>query len=141
MRNLNSFIKYFILFLIGGISYFFLEILYRGYSHLSMIIVGGLCFLFIGSIDKILNRNIPLIFQMLLSVLIVDILELISGIILNKVLLLNVWDYSNLKLNFLGQISLISSIGWFFLSIIAIYIDDLLRHVIFKEDMPKYRLL
>lgn len=141
MKILNTILKYFTLFLIGGISYYFIEIVYRGYSHFSMIIVGGLCFILIGSINEFSNKEIPLLFQMIISVLIVNIVELISGIIINRILLLNVWDYSNLRFNFLGQISLNSSIAWFFLSLFAIYIDDLLRYLIFKEKKTKYKLL
>ncbi|MDZ4910271.1 hypothetical protein GNF68_14750 [Clostridium perfringens] len=134
-------LKYLTLFLIGGITYYFIEIAYRGYSHFSMVIVGGLCFVLIGSINEFSNKEIPLLLQMLISVLLVDIVELISGIIINRILLLNVWDYSQLKYNFLGQISLNSSIAWFFLSLFAIYMDDLLRYVIFKEKKPRYKFL
>ena len=141
MKFLNTILKYLVLFLIGGIAYYFIEITYRGYSHFSMIIVGGLCFTLIGSINEFSTKNIPLLLQMLISVVLIDIVELISGIIINKILLLNVWDYSQLRFNFLGQISLNSSIAWFFLSLIAIYIDDLLRYKIYKEKMPKYKFI
>ncbi|MEW9078685.1 putative ABC transporter permease [Terrisporobacter glycolicus] len=141
MKILNTILKYLTLFLIGGITYYFIEIAYRGYSHYSMVIVGGLCFILIGSINEFSNKEIPLLLQMLISVLLVDIVELISGIIINRVLLLNVWDYSQLKYNFLGQISLNSSIAWFFLSLFAIYMDDLLRYVIFKEKKPRYKFI
>ena len=139
MQNLNNILKYFTLFIIGGISYYFIEIIYRGYSHFSMIIVGGICFVLIGAINEFSNKEVPLLLQMILAVLIVDTIELISGIIINKVLLLNVWDYSNLRFNFLGQISLRSSIAWFFLSLLAIYMDDLLRYLLFSEQIPKYK--
>ena len=141
MKIFNSILKYLVLFLIGGITYYFIEIAYRGYSHFSMIIVGGICFILIGSINEFSNKEIPLLIQMLISVILINIVELISGIIINKILLLNVWDYSQLRFNFLGQISLNSSIAWFFLSLIAIYIDDLLRYMIYKEDMPKYKFI
>ena len=141
MKNLNTILKYLVLFLIGGITYYFIEIAYRGYSHFSMIIVGGLCFILIGSINEFSNKEIPLLLQMFISVIIINIVELISGIIINRILLLNVWDYSQLRFNFLGQISLNSSIAWFFLSLIAIYVDDLLRYKIYKEEMPKYKFI
>lgn len=141
MKILNTSLKYLTLFLIGGISYYFIEIIYRGYSHFSMVIVGGICFVVIGSINEFSDRDIPLLLQMIISVFLIDIVELISGIIINRILLLNVWDYSNLRFNFLGQISLNSSIAWFFLSLIAIYIDDLLRYIIYKEEKPKYKFL
>lgn len=139
MQNLNNILKYFTLFIIGGISYYFIEIIYRGYSHFSMIIVGGICFVLIGAINEFSNKEVPLLLQMILAVLIVDTIELISGIIINKVLLLNVWDYSNLRFNLLGQISLRSSIAWFFLSLLAIYMYDLLRYLLFSEQIPKYK--
>ena len=139
MQNLNNILKYFTLFIIGGISYYFIEIIYRGYSHFSMIIVGGICFVLIGAINEFSNKEVPLLLQMILAVLIVDTIELISGIIINKVLILNAWDYSNLRFNLLGQISLRSSIAWFFLSLLAIYMDDLLRYLLFSEQIPKYK--
>ena len=139
MKSLNIILKYLTLFLIGGITYYFIEILYRGYSHFSMVSVGGLCFVLIGSINEFSNKEIPLLLQMLISVFIVDIIELFSGIIINKILLLNVWDYSNLKFNFLGQISLRSSIAWFFLSLFAICMDDLLRYALYNEQMHLYK--
>lgn len=141
MKNLNTILKYLVLFLIGGITYYFIEIAYRGYSHFSMVIVGGLCFILIGSINEFSNKEIPLLLQMFISVILINIVELISGIIINRILLLNVWDYSQLRFNFLGQISLNSSIAWFFLSLIAIYVDDLLRYKIYKEEMPKYKFI
>ena len=60
MQNLNNILKYFTLFIIGGISYYFIEIIYRGYSHFSMIIVGGICFVLIGAINEFSNKEIPL---------------------------------------------------------------------------------
>ncbi|WP_455539920.1 putative ABC transporter permease [Terrisporobacter sp.] len=139
MQNLNNTLKYFTLFIIGGITYYFMEIFYRGYSHFSMIIVGGICFILIGAINEFSHKEISLLLQMIISVLIIDTIELVSGIIINKILLLNVWDYSNLRFNLLGQISLRSSIAWFFLSLLAIYMDDLLRRAIFHEQIPKYK--
>ena len=104
-----------------------------------MIIVGGIWFVLIGAINEFSNKEVPLLLQMILAVLIVDTIELISGIIINKVLLLNVWDYSNLRFNRLGQIYLRRSIAWFFLSLLAIYMDDLLRYLLFSEQIPKYK--
>ena len=54
------FIKKYILqplFLIsfGGMAYFNFEILFRGYSHISMIICGGLCFYTIGLLKLPMN--------------------------------------------------------------------------------------
>lgn len=133
--------KHFILFSIGGIVYLIIEILFRGYTHLSMFFVGGLCFLLIGLINEILVPSPPLLLQMLLSAILVTTVEFLSGCFLNLILGLNVWDYSQLWGNLLGQISLPFMAAWFFLSALGILMDDLLRHILFQETYPEYTLL
>ena len=124
--KLNNTTKNIIIFLIFGISYYLLEILWRGYSHWTMIIVGGLCGLLIGLINEI-TPKMNTILQMLLGSVIVTIIEFVTGYIINIKLDLNIWDYSNLKFNILGQVSLLFSILWFFLSYIVIKLDDCIR--------------
>ena len=125
--KLNNITKNIIIFLIFGISYYLLEILWRGYSHWTMIIVGGLCGLLIGLINEI-TPKMNTVLQMLLGSVIVTIIEFVTGYIINIKLDLNIWDYSNLKFNILGQISLLFSMLWFFLSYIVIKIDDYIRN-------------
>lgn len=137
MRRL---LKPLILFCIGGFSYFFIEILWRGYSHWTMIIVGGICFLLIGSINEVFEWDMPLTHQMFYSSLMITLVELVSGVLLNGLFKLNVWDYSDMKFNFMGQICLLYSVLWFFLSAIAILLDDYLRYWLFDEEKPHYKL-
>ena len=125
--KLNNTTKNIIIFIIFGISYYLLEILWRGYSHWTMIIVGGLCGLLIGLINEI-TPKMNTILQMLLGSVIVTIIEFVTGYIINIKLDLNIWDYSNLKFNILGQVSLLFSVLWFFLSYIAIKLDDYIRN-------------
>ena len=124
--KLNNTTKNIIIFLIFGISYYLLEILWRGYSHWTMIIVGGLCGLLIGLINEI-TPKMNTVLQMLLGSVIVTIIEFVTGYIINIKLDLNIWDYSNLKFNILGQVSLLFSVLWFFLSYIVIKLDDCIR--------------
>lgn len=126
MLNLNILFEDFILFFIGGITYIFIEITYRGYSHISMFIVGGLCFLLITFINEI-PLKLPILLQMAISCLLITSIELISGIILNISLHLNVWDYSLERFNFLGQVCLKASLCWLFLSLPAIYIGNFIK--------------
>ena len=125
--KLNNITKNIIIFLIFGISYYLLEILWRGYSHWTMIIVGGLCGLLIGLINEI-TPKMNTVLQMLLGSVIVTIIEFVTGYIINIKLDLNIWDYSNLKFNILGQVSLLFSVLWFFLSYIVIKLDDYIRN-------------
>lgn len=129
-----------VLISIGGSAYMTIELLYRGYSHWTMFYVGGLAFLLIGCINEYIDWNMPLWKQMAIGSLIITSLELVSGIIINMILGWNVWDYSQLPFNILGQICLPFSIVWFFLSLIAIVVDDYLRYWIFKEEKPTYTL-
>ena len=72
--------------------------------------------------------------QCLLSMIIIVTIEFFSGCVLNLWLGLGVWNYSNMPFNILGQICLPFSIIWFFLSYIAIKLDDWLRKKLFNED-------
>lgn len=139
-KKLNYFFKEFILFLIGGLLYFLIEIISRGFSHWTMMVVGGICFVLIGLINEFLDWNDSLIKQDILAATIILIVEFFSGIILNIILKLNIWDYSNNYFNLLGQICLKSYIYWLLLSPIGIVLDDYIRYYLFKEEKPHYKL-
>ena len=128
----NNLIKNMILFVIFGLLYCGLEILWRGYTHPSMFVVGGICCLLVGLINET-TPNMPMWLQCLLSAIIITIIEFLSGCILNLWLNLGVWNYTNMPFNLLGQMCLPFSMAWFFLSYIAIKLDDWLRRILFHE--------
>lgn len=132
--------KHCMLFSIGGFFYSIIEILFRGYTHPSMYVVGGLCFVLIGLINEVFSWDTPLLVQMFLSAVMVTTVEFVSGCILNLALGLNVWDYSQLWGNVLGQIAVPFMGIWFFLSAAAIFMDDWIRYWIFDESRPQYKL-
>lgn len=138
---MKQLLKNMILFLVGGALYIVIELLWRGHSHWTMFILGGICFLYIGLINEELPWEMPLIKQMFIGAVVITMLELLFGILVNGVYNLNVWDYSNMPFNFLGQICLPYSILWFFISLPAIVLDDYLRHWLFGEEKPHYRLI
>ena len=78
--------------------------------------------------------------QMVLSALIITALEFITGLIVNIWLKMDIWDYSQLPYNFMGQICLLYSIFWFLVSSVAIVLDDFLRYKIFNEEKPHYKI-
>lgn len=133
-------IKYIILLLIGGMAYYCIELLARGFSHWTMFLVGGICFILIGIINEI-TPKIPLIQQMLLSAVIITAVEFVSGCILNLRLGLNIWDYSENFGNILGQICPRHTIYWFLLSSVGIVVDDYIRYFLFGEEKPKYTII
>ena len=130
--------KYLFLFLVGGFAYFYIEILFRGYSHFSMIICGGLAFILCGAINQLMHFRISLISQMILSTIIITGLEFVTGYIVNMRLHWNVWDYSKMPYNLYGQICAAYSVIWLVLSLVCIFVDDLIRWKIFDEERARY---
>lgn len=132
--------KELVLFLIGAALYVMIELLWRGYSHWTMLILGGVCFVCLGLINEIIPWNVALWKQALLGASIITILEFITGCIINIYFKLNVWDYSNMRFNILGQVCLVYFILWIPLSTVGIILDDYLRHWIFREEKPHYKI-
>ena len=132
--------KQLILFYFGGMCYVGIELVARGYSHWTMFILGGVCFIMIGAVNEHISWEMPLTFQMLIGCVIITVLEFVTGIVVNVLLEWNVWDYSSEEWNVLGQICLKYSVYWFFLSAVAILLDDLLRWIVFGEEKPRYKI-
>lgn len=139
-KQLKLLSKYLFLFCVGAGLYISIELIYRGYSHWTMGVLGGISFVSIGLINEILSWDTPLALQALIGSLIITFYEFVFGVVLNILLGLNIWDYSNLPLNVLGQICIPFSIIWYFLSIIGICLDDFLRWKLFNEEKPKYKI-
>jgi len=123
-----------------AMAYFLLEVLVRGYSHYSMFLCGGACFLCCGLLNENVKIKISFISQMVLSSVIITVLELITGFIVNIWLKMDIWDYSHLPYNFKGQICLLYSVFWFLISSVAIVLDDFLRYKLFNEEKPRYKI-
>nr|DAV58083.1 MAG TPA: Putative ABC-transporter type IV [Caudoviricetes sp.] len=139
MKYIKSLIKYAVLFFFGGLVYYLIEILWRGYSHWTMIILGGLCFVVVGLINNILPWNMVIELQALIGAVLITSLEFVVGLIVNVNLGWDIWDYSNVPFNFLGQICLPFSLLWYVLSIIVIFTDDYIRYIFFNEKKPVYK--
>lgn len=108
--------KYLYLFLIGGIGYYLLEVIYRGFSHWSMAITGGICL----GILYFISGKVPIksiAFKALIGCLAITAIEFAVGLIVNVKLGLSVWDYSELPFNLYGQVCLWFTVIWFALCI------------------------
>lgn len=105
-------------FLVGGLGYVLLELLWRGRSHWSMFLVGGACFRIIGRLDELLCRCRRST-RCAACALAVTAVEFCSGCVFNLLLKMNVWDYSRFRFHLLGQVCLLYSVLWGFLSIPA----------------------
>lgn len=108
-----------VVFLMGSCVYPTLEVLWRGYTHASMALAGGICLCLINRVCCERMQKKSLAAKCAAGSLIITAVEFGVGILVNRVLHLHVWDYSALPLNVLGQISLPFSLVWFFLTIPA----------------------
>ena len=120
-----------LLFSIGATGYGLIEIIWRGYTHWSMLCAGGICFVFFSKINEKM-KNISLALKAIAGSILVTFVELIFGIIFNIILKKNVWDYSKMPLNFFGQICIIYSFFWCLLSMIFIPLAGLIKNKISK---------
>ena len=129
-----------ILFLIYGLIYFIIETIYKypRPSHWTMFVLGGILGIIIGMLNEDLSWETPIWLQSVVGGCIVTIFELFFGLILNVWLGLNIWDYSDLPCNFMGQICLQFTLIWCVLSIVCIVLDDWLRYWLFGEEKPHY---
>ena len=118
--------KYFTFFVIGGIGYALVELIWRGRTHWTMIIAGGICFISFSVISE-LFREKPILYKAVLCSLTVTTIELIFGVLFNIILKMNVWNYGNMPLNFLGQICPLYSLLWCGLSLLTLPVAQLLN--------------
>lgn len=119
---MKDFLNYLFVALIGGFGYCLIEIIYRGRTHYSMFFAGAIVLSTFYFIAK--NTDIPFYLKCISGMIIITAIELIFGIWFNIILEEGVWDYSNMPLNFLGQICVPFSAIWLVLSGIAFKIIE-----------------
>lgn len=117
---MNSYILFTAAFFAGGNLYCAIELLYRGRTHYSMFFCAGFAVMILLYIYLNNKTTSPLIFA-LYAAITITLLEFIFGIIFNLILKMNVWDYSRVPLNILGQICVPFSLIWFVFGIIIYY--------------------
>ncbi len=133
--------KYMTLLLTGGGLYVLVELIWRGRSHWTMFLLGGLCFIGIGLINEIIPWDMPLWQQIIIGAGIITALEFLTGCIVNLWLGWDVWDYSGLPGNILGQICPQFFLLWVPIALVAIVLDDWLRYWRWDEERPHYKIL
>ncbi|SMC17125.1 Putative ABC-transporter type IV [Clostridium acidisoli DSM 12555] len=126
-----------ILIFIMGALYMVLEGLWRGWAHISMLVVGGLSAFLIGRLNEHPAFYDKKMWQeCLIGTVIILVLEFTSGMILNVWLHLDIWDYSNTWGNLYGQVCIPYAVLWFLLVPLNVYVDDYLRYKLFGENKP-----
>ncbi len=103
--------EYPLLFLLGGGLYVVLELFWRGHTHVSMALAGGASLVLLYGVFTRLPITSVLL-RCLTGSVIITAVEFITGYFVNIRKGLNVWDYSGLRFNLYGQISLQYSLLW-----------------------------
>ena len=132
--------KYVFLWAFGGCLYYNFEILFRGFSHWSMFVLGGICFLFVTLQGQMVHWQDPLWRQIFRCTVFVTAMEFITGIIVNKWMHLSVWDYSDQPFQLFGQICLPFAILFSGLCALGIFLGGFLTSRLFGEEKPEYHV-
>lgn len=139
MRKLLE--KYAYLFTMGGLLYVLIELAWRGRSHWTMFVLGGICFVYLGLINEVMDWDVPLWRQALIGTAGITLLEFLTGCVVNLWLGWNVWDYSRMPGNVLSQICPQYTALWIPVSIAGIMLDDWIRYKRFGEARPHYKIV
>ena len=133
--------EYLFLWAVGGCLYYSFEIIFRGFSHWTMFVLGGICLQFFTFQGRIVQWEDPLWRQILRCIVFVTSMEFITGIIVNKWLHLAVWDYSRMPFQLFGQICLPFMVIFSGLCTLGILLSGYLLHWIYGEPKPHYHVL
>ena len=133
--------EYLVLWTLGGTIYYTFEVIFRGFSHWSMFLLGGLCLVFFGQQGLWVKWEDPLWLQLVRCVLFVTAGEFIAGIIVNKWLHWNVWDYSDQPFQLFGQICAPFTILFSGLSVFGIFLAAYLLYWLYGETKPHFHVL
>lgn len=138
---MQKFSKYLFFWALGGALYYTFEILFRGFSHWSMYVLGGICFVFFYIQGKSTKWQEPLWRQILRCTIFVTASEFMTGILINKWLHYAVWDYSEMPMQLFGQICLPFIIIFSGLSTLGVLLSGYLAHIFYGEVKPEYHIL
>lgn len=99
------------IFSTGALGYGLIEVLYRGYTHWTMLLTGGACFSALYAINRRMRKK-PLWLRCLAGASVITAAEYSVGMLVNRRLRMNVWDYSHLRGNIQGQICPQYMLAW-----------------------------
>ena len=133
--------EYLFCWALGGTLYYAVELLFRGYSHWSMFLLGGFCFLFFAWQGLQGGWKTPLWKQVLRCTVFVTSGEFITGIFVNKWMQWNVWDYSDQPFQLFGQICLPFTILFSGLCALGVFLAAYLLYWLYGEEKPQFHVL
>ena len=120
--------------LTGGLGYGLIECLFRGWTHWTMLIAGAVCFCLLYALCSCSRAPRPWLW--LAGSILITAVEFVCGMLVNVELGWNVWDYSDHFANLYGQICLLFSLLWFFLSVPLVELCRLLNRLFHPAPLP-----
>ena len=125
----------------AGLLYGLLEILWRGHTHWTMIVLAMMLSIPLDLANECMPWDLPLLAQAIIGGLCITTGELAAGLILNIGLGLGIWDYSSLWGNLWGQICPQYAILWCILAGPVIVVLDWFDYLFCGSERPRYRLI
>ena len=119
MKRLSEYLFFWTL---GGTLYYSFEMIFRGFSHWSMFMLGGFCLVFCIQQGIWTGWDSPLWLQVLWCSVFVTTGEFITGILVNKVMHWHVWDYSDQPFQLMGQICIPFAVLFSGLCVVGIFL-------------------
>lgn len=121
--------EYVLVYLSGAFLYGALELCWRGWTHWTMLLCGGLCF---SLMYLIALMALPLWRKCILSTAAISTVEFYTGCLVNLRLHWQVWDYSALPFNLLGQVCPQFLLLWLALSLPGLWLCSGLRRLLHR---------
>lgn len=125
----------------GGVLYGGLEVIWRGYTHWTMMLLAALLCVPLDIANEHMPWRLPLWLQAVLGGLTITAAELAAGLALNRWLGLGIWDYSSLPGSLWGQICPQFTAIWCLLAGPVIVAFDWLDYWLCHGDRPHYKLI
>lgn len=131
----------------GGTVYYLLEVAYKSLTghperiSWTMLVVAVILCIPVERCGAELPWEYPLWLQALCCAILVTAVEFVSGLVLNVWLGLDIWDYSDLPFNFMGQICLQFFFVWWGLCFVFIPVFDWMRWTVEGREQPHYTMI
>ena len=131
----------------GGTVYYLLEVAYKSLTghperiSWTMLALAVVLCVPVERCGAELPWEYPLWLQALCCAILVTAVEFVSGLVLNVWLGLDIWDYSDLPFNFMGQICLQFFFVWWGLCFVFIPVFDWMRWTVEGREQPHYTMI
>ncbi|MGI5958897.1 MAG: putative ABC transporter permease [Massiliimalia sp.] len=123
------------IFSIGAISYSLIELIWRHYTHWSMGLTGGACFLILYDLYRHFS-GWSLWKKCAAGSAVITSMEFLVGLVVNVWQKWDVWDYSQVPFNLMGQICLPYSFLWFLLSLPIVWVSGKINQLLVHPKKP-----